>query len=118
MLSYKKSLSELYIFAQNIFDKLRPDCIAIYMGGSFVDNIIDSAHDYDFIIFINAATSFEFFSKCSIIRRKIKAFANNNSKFNIISSTRYVKNTIIDAFDLIQIRNINKACLTGNQLSF
>lgn len=43
--------NEIRTIAEEVFNYLQPYCIAIYLGGSMCDGIIDNTHDIDFICF-------------------------------------------------------------------
>lgn len=44
----KKKIKEI---AEQVFEKLQPFCVAIYLGGSYVEKFIINKHDVDFICF-------------------------------------------------------------------
>lgn len=46
-----ETVNELKQIAQKVYNYLQPYCIAIYLGGSLCENIIENAHDVDFICF-------------------------------------------------------------------
>lgn len=43
--------NEIQQTAEKVFNYLQPYCIAIYLGGSRCENIIENPHDVDFICF-------------------------------------------------------------------
>lgn len=43
--------NEIRAIAEDVFNYLQPYCIAIYLGGSLCEGIIENAHDVDFICF-------------------------------------------------------------------
>lgn len=46
-----KSLSNIKQIVTQLYDFLQPYCIAIYLGGSICENIIEKSHDIDIICF-------------------------------------------------------------------
>ena len=43
--------NEIKETAEKVFNYLQPYCIAIYLGGSLCEGIIENTHDIDFICF-------------------------------------------------------------------
>lgn len=111
-------------FAQQLFEYLQPECKAIYLGGSTVDNYIKDSHDIDLILFIDGTKKrlvesgvYRQRVKC---RKKIKLFKHDNPDLNIIDSTRYKDSLTTGAIDLIQYRHIkvNTDAILNNKLTF
>lgn len=46
--------------ASEVYNYLQPYCIAIYLGGSLCENIIDNSHDVDFICFSDEPINMNF----------------------------------------------------------
>lgn len=46
---------EIKALAEALYRALLPDCKAIYLGGSRVDDIIENPHDWDLIVLYNEA---------------------------------------------------------------
>ena len=81
-------LNNLKETAKSIYEFLQPYCVAIYLGGSHCENIIETPHDIDFICF----------------SRTPKEMCNIRAKLS-----RYLKaHNLPNTYDFIQVRNLQK----------
>ena len=64
----KKNINDIKQIAIQLYNFLQPYCIAIYLGGSICENIIENPHDIDIICFSDLPR--EMYN----IRRKIQKF--------------------------------------------
>lgn len=81
-------LKQIKKIAESIYEYAQPYCIAVYLGGSLCENIIDNPHDIDFICFS------ELSSEKYPLGWKIQAFLKENP--------------LVEECDFVQIRTKQK----------